>query len=245
MPQDQIDALAEAWEGSLVSPRRAPGLMRRKRYGPSFHAPSDTPAASNAHLLELTPPAAFRTATAGVICETRAERRARRREKRPAAACRQMERREVNKAAHPQRGSHAAPPSAEEYWALRRDIAAQIKERARYHGSHCAPANTRVEAARPALHHEASSVRRHAISGKTAVKSLDAQLAQLMAELQYREITPEDYDLLLELDAQLKPKYVEKAVGVDANNGAAWRWIPLLAVPLTPFHFFFFILSLA
>jgi hypothetical protein len=75
-------------------------------------------------------------------------------------------------------------------------------------------------------------VRRHAISGKTAVKSLDAQLAQLMAELQYREITPEDYDLLLELDAQIKPKYGGEAEGSSGRHGAQWRWI-LCWVPLT------------
>lgn len=57
---------------------------------------------------------------------------------------------------------------------------------------------------------QSRAVRQHAISGNAKSGSLTQQLTQLMAELQFREITPEDYDLLLELDASIKPRYVER-----------------------------------
>lgn len=31
-PQDEIDLVADAWEASFASPRRAGGMMRRKKY---------------------------------------------------------------------------------------------------------------------------------------------------------------------------------------------------------------------
>ena len=48
-------------------------------------------------------------------------------------------------------------------------------------------------------------------SGNSAVKFEDQSLINLLIELQDREITPEDYDLLVQLDCSVKPKILSKA----------------------------------
>ena len=180
-----------------------------------------------------------RSVTTRIVCETAAERRARRRGKAKAAASTREERRRENLAAHPQRRRTAAaaerPLAAEEYWAWRCQAAAELKDlgRAQPHASRKARQAWRAPPQLAALHQEAAPVRRHAITGKTAVKSLDAQKAQLMAELQYRDITPEDYELLLELDAKIQPKYGAGGLAPRVALGGGGR--PAVSACAAPF----------
>ena len=48
-------------------------------------------------------------------------------------------------------------------------------------------------------------------SGNSAVKFDDQAFINLLIELQNRDITPEDYDLLVQLDSSVKPKTLSKA----------------------------------
>ena len=48
-------------------------------------------------------------------------------------------------------------------------------------------------------------------SGNSAVKFDDQAFINLLIELQNRDITPEDYDLLVQLDCSVKPKTISKA----------------------------------
>lgn len=48
-------------------------------------------------------------------------------------------------------------------------------------------------------------------SGDSAIKFDDQSFINLLIELQNREITPEDYDLLVQLDCSVKPKTLSKA----------------------------------
>ena len=48
-------------------------------------------------------------------------------------------------------------------------------------------------------------------SGNSGVKFDDQLFVNLLIELQDREITPEDYDLLVQLDCSVKPKTLSKA----------------------------------
>lgn len=47
---------------------------------------------------------------------------------------------------------------------------------------------------------------RHALTSHTRTTGMDQELARLLEALQFREVTPEDYDVLLRLDESVKPK---------------------------------------
>ncbi|XP_059148798.1 uncharacterized protein LOC131936018 [Physella acuta] len=53
---------------------------------------------------------------------------------------------------------------------------------------------------------------KHALHETNAPRHLETELASFLISLQHRELTPEDYDMLLRLDDSVKPKTVAKSV---------------------------------
>lgn len=53
---------------------------------------------------------------------------------------------------------------------------------------------------------------KHALHETNAPRHLETELASFLISLQHREMTPEDYDMLLRLDDSVKPKTVDKNV---------------------------------